>query len=197
MNDQTQANAPKKYKKWLKTLEEMRGESGVSAYNRAAIAKGIYDDEEFKQDFSEQQAADILDSMFQDLCLCYYDMARLLDRYPEKDDWKDGKLRTMYETMVKEGRAKSKKDSKSSKSSKRQRWAISHSDHQKVVDELAAVKAADKQRTSEIASLRDQLARANQMIDSLTEDRRVLTEENRRLISRIEALESLREAAVA
>ena len=93
------------YKNLIVELRQMRGTAGIAAYERATKMMSVFNDAEF---LSTEAAGDIhkairlMDDLCQDMALDFSELRALLKYRPKRDQWKDGKLKTMYDEVVSE-----------------------------------------------------------------------------------------------
>lgn len=91
------------YKKKLLQCKELRGEAGFTAYERARLLVDVFDDRDFRADLGnvdDWKAAKALDEYVEDLCIKFLGLRAMLEHFPRKDEWKEGKLATMYQQVV-------------------------------------------------------------------------------------------------
>lgn len=91
------------YKKLLLAVEKLRGQGGENAYRRATLLGQIFDDQDFRLDYGNVDAhgaAKILDAYVEDLCLTFFQLREMLSQFPNNEQWADGRLRTMYDTLL-------------------------------------------------------------------------------------------------
>ena len=70
-------------------------------YDRATLLCQVFGDEGFIADSGDQgKAEDRLDEYTNDLCLTFVELRLLWKQYPKRAQWKNGKLRRMYDDMV-------------------------------------------------------------------------------------------------
>jgi uncharacterized protein YceH (UPF0502 family) len=92
---------------WKELLSEARslmGRAGANAYRRAKILCRVFNDVDFRAahgNLDDFQAADLLDDLVQDLCLSFLDLRRVLDRFPRRKDWREGRLSRMFAEATK------------------------------------------------------------------------------------------------
>ena len=90
------------YKRLLLDAKKMMGRSGVAAYKRIELLVRVFEDVDFLTDFGnadDLKASAYLDDFLEDLVFRFLDLRALFLHFPEESDWKDGNLRTMFETM--------------------------------------------------------------------------------------------------
>jgi hypothetical protein len=105
----TQPRCKRQYKKLLQQVRKLQQSSGHNAYRRATLLNSVYEDPDFRADneiLDNNKLLAILDEYVSDLCLTFSELRMMLNHYPEEYQWKDGKLRDMYNGML----AKTKSD---------------------------------------------------------------------------------------
>jgi predicted nucleic acid-binding Zn-ribbon protein len=101
--DQTPQNSSKLYKTNLLEARKLRERSGANAYKRIVLLSRVYHDEEFRADndvLDDLKLADLLDDYVDDLCLSFLELEKLLEYYPRKEQWADGKIWKMRQKMI-------------------------------------------------------------------------------------------------
>jgi hypothetical protein len=91
------------YKEKLLECRELRGQAGSSAHRRAVLLTEVYDDPEFRDTnggLDDFGLADLLSEFIEDLCLNFFQIKRMLEEFPRRSDWAQGKLYSMWETVV-------------------------------------------------------------------------------------------------
>lgn len=94
---------PMNYKQQLIKCNELMGKSGESAFKRATILVSVFEDDDFRQDIGaldDFAAAEVLSQHVQDLCLSFLELRLMLEVFPKIADWKEGKLRNMYDECL-------------------------------------------------------------------------------------------------
>jgi hypothetical protein len=130
------------YKAALVKLELLRGQAGAAAYDRVKLAaEQIFEDRDFRADlgnFDDFQAGDFLNPYFEDLCLEFLQLRSMLEFYPERERWAEGKLATMRREML-ESRGQPEEEAVKRE---RPRWKEVAADLEKRIKELEAENAA-------------------------------------------------------
>jgi len=97
--------SPRNYKTILLEVQRLRSRAGSTAHKRAKLLCAVFNDTVFRADcgnVDDFRAADILDSYIDDLCLGFLDLKALLEYYPAKRHWREGRLHRMFQTMMAE-----------------------------------------------------------------------------------------------
>jgi hypothetical protein len=90
------------YKKLLEQAAQLRGQGGVGAFKRTKLLVEVFDDRDFRLDngnIDDFKCAAILDTYVEDLALQFFDLRAMLEVFPKRSDWEQGKLRTMHQTV--------------------------------------------------------------------------------------------------
>ena len=93
----------KPYKKLLLEARRLRTATGTNAYRLAVILCRVFEDTDFRADngnADDLKLCRILDDYCQPLTLEFIELKAVLAKFPNEADWKDGKLRRMYDTTV-------------------------------------------------------------------------------------------------
>lgn len=131
--------AKRSWKTLLTELDKLQGISGETAWKRVTIAVQVYDNPLFQAEAAfgdETKALDLLDGKFQDFLLFAADrqspflkLRKILEVFPNLEDWKDGDLHGLYQKVAEMGKADD--DEKPVRVTER----ITKADHQEVCDD--------------------------------------------------------------
>ena len=157
------------YKELLIQVREMRGASGINAYRRAKMLVEVFNDRNFRFDYGQVddfKAIEILDDYVQDLAFGFAGVRALLEHYPNEIDWKEGKLKRMYDDMLKE-RERVGREQAAKVGRKKRRGSVSQVDYD-------SLKLLHENASSEKKRLQDRC-------DKLVAENRHLKAENERL----------------
>lgn len=94
------------YKRLLLEALELRGQGGKSAYQRTKLLVQVFLDREFRAEagnVDDFRAAEVLDEYVEDLALRFLELKAMVEHFPREKDWSEGKLRTMYKTVMEAG----------------------------------------------------------------------------------------------
>lgn len=103
--EQNQNGLENGYKSLLLRAKQLRSKGGKSAWERAKILVAVFDDQKFRTDcgnIDDFRAAEILDDYVDDLALGFLDLRAMLKHFPERKTWMEGRLRRLYNQMLKE-----------------------------------------------------------------------------------------------
>lgn len=171
----TAAGTSKRWKQLLAKAREMRGQSGLKAYDRAQDLVEVFNDRDFRAErgnVDDLKAAKKLDQYVGDLCCEFLELRDMLSYYPSRDQWGDGNLAKMKREMY-EAHRKSKRDSEAEAEpiTRTRPTLAEYKDLKKEADEL---KVRTKYQADEVALLREEnhrlrteLARAEGRIQEL------------------------------
>ena len=171
----------KNYKTLLLEARSLRGESGVNAHKRIGILNKVFEDTDFRSEIGavdDYGAAEVLDDEVQDLCLRFLQLRAMYEAFPVVDDWKDGKLRTLYDRTLEI--AEANKPEREPRTQNR----VTQSEYQQL--EL------EKQDTeAQLQYSKRTLEETKSEIDRLRDENLALRNDKIRLEGRIEELEKL------
>lgn len=142
------------YKAKLLNARAMRGKGGFAAYDRVTLLNGVFDDRDFRADIGnvdDFRAADVLNEYTEDLALRFLELRAMLEHYPERSQWKDGKLRTMYDEM----RAARNVDAEPTK---RQRQSVTREQYDALQNDKQHAEARAKFLDGELSQRQNRLA---------------------------------------
>lgn len=91
------------YKDRLLKAKELRSESGANAFDRVALLVEVFNDRDFRLDcgnVDDFRAAETLDAYVDDLCRDFLELKQMIEFYPKREQWSDGKLNTMHRAMM-------------------------------------------------------------------------------------------------
>jgi hypothetical protein len=109
--EQTQQDSAKTYKNLLLEAKDLRQRSGDNAYRRITLLVKVYQDPDFRSDhhmFDDDKLLSILDEYVDDLCATFYELKLILDHFPKKEQWADGKLYQMLQKVLDANAAKNR-----------------------------------------------------------------------------------------
>ncbi len=171
----------KNYKTLLLEAASLRGESGVNAHKRIGILVKVFEDADFRAEIGssdDYKAAEVLDDHVQDLCLTFLELKAMYQAFPDVADWKDGKLRTLYQRSLEVAEANKPEPTKRSVN------RVTNKEYEQLDSEKQDIEAQlnyTKRTVDEIKS----------EIDRLRDENLSLRNEKMRLEGRIEELEKL------
>ena len=108
MSTNKASDDPKGYKKLLLEALELRGQGGKSAYQRTKLLVQVFQNREFRAEagnVDDFRAAEVLDEYVEDLALRFLELKAMIEHFPKERDWSEGKLRSMYKTVMEAGSA--------------------------------------------------------------------------------------------
>lgn len=143
------------YKAKLLNAKSMRGKGGFAAYDRVTLLNSVFDDRDFRADIGDVddfRAAAVLSDYTEDLAFKFLELRAMLGYYPERAQWKDGKLRTMYEEMRVAQRAAD------ADPRKRSRTVVTREQYDAVSADKDHAEARAKFLDGELARSRDRIA---------------------------------------
>lgn len=170
----------KNYKQLIIQAREMRGQSGLSAYDRAKILVDVFNDRDFRTDVGNVDdfgAADALDQYVDDLCVSFLQLKAMFEHFPNREQWKEGMLFQMHAEVIEKGK-------QAPEGPTRTRKSVTTKEYEKVVEEKQAA-------STRAEYLNKELEAARKRIDELTSENRELAEKYARAEGRIGALEEM------
>lgn len=171
---------------WQRMWEQAKtltGQAGLAAYDRAKLLTAIFNDTKFRDAHpteDDHQLGDRLNELCEDLAMKFWRLKQLVEHFPAREQWAEGKLETMLATMLAERKAASDEGRQPATQHR-----VKRADYEKLADEKAHVESKlkhfeqmhsetvetkqqiiDRQAT-EIVELRRQLAVAEGRIAEL------------------------------
>lgn len=175
----------KSYKTLLLEARDLRGQAGINAHKRATLLVKVFDDRDFRSEIGatdDYGAAEMLDAEVEDLCLSFLQLREILKRFPNEQDWSDGKLRTLYNRTCE--LAKADVEAETREAPARVRRVVTMKELEQVEQARLDAEAVVRRVEREIKSQADEL-------ESLRKQNADLRMEAERLKGRIEELERL------
>lgn len=152
------------WKQLLIEAKELMGQSGCAAFDRAVKLAAVYRDPEFTADCDRDRTvpSDRLSEFTNDLCLNFLELLALLEKYPERQQWATGKLRQMYDVMMRDAmqanRTKFRQSSPVSATRQTMPLAVGGLRRQASTDELQEAESLQDHGVSEVQRLRLRVA---------------------------------------
>lgn len=174
MASQAKTNSLPQYKQWRNRCLELRSVGGSSAFERATLLVQIFNDADFRIDngnADDMKAADVLDDLIDDIGFSFWQVRKMLDRYPKQEQWQSGRLRAMYRDMI-DADMKAKNAERAANTTARPR--IKKADFEKVETEA-------KQKSAQVEILSEKSTKQISQIDTLQAENRLLKDENEKL----------------
>lgn len=163
------------WKRLMLEARELMGQAGGVAYDRVVLLIQVFDDQDFKVDAGDDhKASHRLDELLGDLCLDFLEARQLLRHYPDRDTWASGRLRKMYDDMIREmfaARSKTASSRDRDRDRKQQARADAASPPTALLssvspDPVATLKARVGELEKENAVLRATIARLKKVLDA-------------------------------
>lgn len=168
--------ATKNYKELLLEARNLRGKAGENAWKRATILVQVFEDQAFRDSIGaadDWRAAEMLNAEVEDLCLTFLQLREMLSVFPQRKQWEDGRMRTLYE------QARDRSTVEDEEKPKRQVTRISkkefEQEHQARVEAEARFKYSDKQRAELLHEIEELKAENNQLRGRISELERLLS----------------------
>lgn len=173
------------YKQKLLAAKQMMGQSGLAIYDRLLLLVEVYNDKDFRTDhgnIDDFKAAEIMDGYFSDLFgLGFLQLRSMLEHYPERKQWETGRLRIMWNDILKTKQAADAKVNERKPVKVAVRERVSAKDHHEIVQQYAQAEAKAETAQREAVAAKTEL-------ETLRAENIVLKEENRRLTMQVESL---------
>lgn len=98
-------NSNDNYKAKMLRALKLKSQGALAIYEMTRLAVEIFDDADFRLDHGNAddfRCADVLDDqLFAEFGWSFFDLRRMLQKFPEKKHWQAGKLRHLYEEVAK------------------------------------------------------------------------------------------------
>lgn len=99
--------SPAKYKVLLKKLAGLRAAGGSNAFQRAGLLRQLLNDEAFWRDHTtERERRIVLDKHCSDLCIGPFELARMVELFPNRRRWENTPLDKLWKLCVAKDRRK-------------------------------------------------------------------------------------------
>lgn len=95
----------RRWKNWLLKAGELRGQAGEIAFERITLLNNVFEDREWREDSGQVDdfaLAALLDAYVEDLCLPFLNLRAMREHFPDRKQWKEGKLASMHKQMIRE-----------------------------------------------------------------------------------------------
>lgn len=180
------------YKALLLKCQELRGQAGAAAYDRAKMLVQVFDSQAWRADASPKagqllddlDAGRLLDAYVEDLALGFLDLRAMLEHFPEREQWAQGLLKRMHAEMLAARETTEEQPA-------RKRSVVTKQELEAVENERDHLKARADYLTRDIAEVKDELKEARQQVKSLEAENRQLRESLARADGRISELERI------
>lgn len=92
------------WKEMIVEAKRLMSVAGNLAFERATVLVALYNDNEFRADCAQRRVnpEDELDALADGINASFLELRELLVHYPSKGQWSAGRLRLMYDKMVKD-----------------------------------------------------------------------------------------------